>query len=39
VDEKRFAFLVQQTPYFAIEVMRLLVARIRKLDRELGLPI
>jgi len=39
VNEKRFLFLVQQTPFFAIEVMRILVARIRKLDRELGIPI
>lgn len=32
VDEKRFAFLVQQTPYFAISVMKIMVERIRKLD-------
>lgn len=30
VDEKRFTFLVQQTPFFAIHVMRVLVERLRK---------
>lgn len=29
VDEKRFQFLVQQTPYFAIQVMRLMAERLR----------
>ena len=32
VDQKRFTFLVQQTPNFAINVMKIMVARIRKLD-------
>ena len=32
VDEKRFTFLVQQTPYFAISVMKIMIERIRKLD-------
>ncbi len=32
VDQKRFNFLVQQTPNFAINVMRIMVERIRKLD-------
>ncbi|PZV17399.1 MAG: cyclic nucleotide-binding protein [Pseudanabaena sp.] len=32
VDQKRFNFLVQQTPYFAINVMKIMVERIRKLD-------
>jgi CRP-like cAMP-binding protein len=30
IDEKRFLFLVQQTPYFAIQMMQLLVERVRK---------
>jgi CRP-like cAMP-binding protein len=30
VDEKRFAFLVQQTPFFALQVMRILAARLRR---------
>jgi CRP/FNR family transcriptional regulator, cyclic AMP receptor protein len=33
IDEKRFQFLVQQTPYFAIEVMRVLAGRLRRVDR------
>ncbi len=32
IDQKRFQFLIQQTPYFAIEVMRVLVGRIRRVD-------
>ena len=32
VDQKRFTFLVQQTPNFAINVMKIMVERIRKLD-------
>ncbi|TYQ23258.1 cyclic nucleotide-binding domain-containing protein [Pseudanabaena sp. UWO311] len=32
VDQKRFNFLVQQTPNFAINVMKIMVERIRKLD-------
>jgi len=30
VDEKRFTFLVQQTPFFAVHVMRVLADRLRK---------
>jgi CRP-like cAMP-binding protein len=30
VDERRFAFLVQQTPFFALEVMRVLADRLRR---------
>lgn len=33
VDENRFQFLVQQTPYFAIEVMRVLAGRLRRVDQ------
>jgi CRP-like cAMP-binding protein len=33
IDEKRFQFLVQQTPYFAIEVMRVLAGRLRRVDQ------
>jgi len=29
VDEKRFTFLVEETPYFAVQVMRIMAARIR----------
>lgn len=30
VDQRRFEFLVQQTPYFALEVMQLMAERLRK---------
>ena len=30
IDEQRFSFLVQQTPYFAIQVMRIMADRLRK---------
>ena len=33
IDQKRFQFLVQQTPYFAIEVMRVLAERLRRIDK------
>lgn len=36
VDEKRFTFLVQQTPFFAIHVMRVLAERLRKTNDLLG---
>ncbi len=32
VDERRFAFLVQQTPYFALQVMRLMAKRLRAIN-------
>jgi CRP/FNR family transcriptional regulator, cyclic AMP receptor protein len=32
INEKRFAFLVQQTPFFAIEVMRTMAERLRNKD-------
>jgi CRP/FNR family cyclic AMP-dependent transcriptional regulator len=30
IDQRRFQFLIQQTPHFAIHVMRLLVERLRR---------
>ena len=30
IDEKRFTFLVQQTPYFSIQVMRVIADRLRR---------
>ena len=30
INEKRFLFLVQQTPFFALQVMRLLSERLRR---------
>lgn len=32
IDGRRFEFLVQQTPYFAVEVMRTLAARLRQMN-------
>jgi CRP/FNR family transcriptional regulator, cyclic AMP receptor protein len=32
IDHKRFDFLVQQTPHFALHVMRVIAARLRKTD-------
>jgi CRP-like cAMP-binding protein len=32
VPEKRFLFMVQQTPHFALHVMRVMAERIRKMD-------
>lgn len=29
IDEKRFGFMVQQTPFFALEMIRTLVKRLR----------
>jgi len=34
VDEKRFQFLVQQTPFFAIQMMRILAGRLRRTTHE-----
>jgi CRP/FNR family cyclic AMP-dependent transcriptional regulator len=36
VDEKRFTFLVQQTPFFAVHVMRALAERLRKTNELLS---
>lgn len=33
VDEKRFQFLVQETPYFAIQVMRMMAERLRATNK------
>ena len=30
VDEKRFNFMVQQTPFFGLQLMRLIVFRLRR---------
>lgn len=30
IDERRFGFMVQQTPYFALEMLRTLSTRLRK---------
>ena len=32
IDQKRFTFLVQQNPYFSIQVMKVLARRLRVMD-------
>ncbi|MCW8132454.1 MAG: cyclic nucleotide-binding domain-containing protein [Planctomycetota bacterium] len=32
IDERRFQFLIQQTPFFAIEVMRIMAHRLRHMN-------
>lgn len=36
VDEKRFTFLIQNTPFFAIHVMRILANRLRNMNEQLS---
>jgi len=38
IDLRRFHFLVQQTPFFATHVMKVLVERVRKLSRLMAGP-
>ncbi|MBV8601861.1 MAG: cyclic nucleotide-binding domain-containing protein [Candidatus Eremiobacteraeota bacterium] len=35
IDQKRFLYLVQNHPFFAVEVMQVLANRLRKMDAEL----
>ncbi len=37
VDERSFQFLVQEHPFFALEVMRLMAHRLRRMDARLPL--
>jgi CRP-like cAMP-binding protein len=34
ISEKRFTFLVQQTPHFALQVMRVMADRLRRMDAD-----
>jgi CRP/FNR family transcriptional regulator, cyclic AMP receptor protein len=36
IDQRRFNFMVQQTPFFSLYVMRILVERIRKLNERMS---
>jgi CRP/FNR family cyclic AMP-dependent transcriptional regulator len=36
VSEKQFLFLVSQTPYFALKVMRVLATRLRETNKSFG---
>jgi CRP-like cAMP-binding protein len=35
IDRKRFMFLVQQNPYFAIQLMTIMAGRLRRMDEKL----
>lgn len=35
IDQRRFMFLVQQNPYFALQLMSILADRLRKLNERL----
>jgi CRP-like cAMP-binding protein len=34
IDEARFKYMIQQTPFFAIEVMRVITRRLRHMNTE-----
>jgi CRP/FNR family transcriptional regulator, cyclic AMP receptor protein len=36
IDQKRFTYLVQQTPHFALQIMRIMAERLRRMDQRLG---
>lgn len=38
LDQRRFEFLVQQTPYFAVYVMTVMANRLRNMDGRVTLP-
>src|SRR5262245_53994364 len=35
IDQRRFTFLVQQTPHFALQIMRVMANRLRRMDDRL----
>ena len=35
IDLKRFTFLVQQTPHFSLQIMRVIADRLRRMDQRL----
>jgi CRP/FNR family cyclic AMP-dependent transcriptional regulator len=38
IDERRFLFMVQQTPFFALRVMRVMTARLRAMNERAKAP-
>jgi CRP/FNR family cyclic AMP-dependent transcriptional regulator len=38
IDERRFVFMVQQTPFFALRVMRVMAARLRAMNERAKAP-
>jgi CRP-like cAMP-binding protein len=35
IDSKRFMYLIQQTPYFALQMMQVMADRLRRMDSRL----
>ena len=35
ISEKRFTFMVQQTPHFALQIMKVMAERLRRMDARL----
>jgi len=35
IDRRRFEFLVQQSPFFALQIMTIMAERLRRMDEEL----
>jgi len=35
IDSKRFMFLIQQTPFFALQMMQVMADRLRRMDQRL----
>ena len=35
IDQKRFTYMVQQTPHFALQIMRIMAERLRRMDQRL----
>ena len=35
ITEKRFSFMVQQTPHFALQIMKVMAERLRRMDERL----
>jgi len=35
IPEKRFSFMVQQTPHFALQIMKVMAERLRRMDQRL----
>jgi CRP-like cAMP-binding protein len=35
IDERRFSFLIQQTPQFGLQVMKIMAERLRRIDQKL----
>jgi CRP-like cAMP-binding protein len=38
VDQRRFLYLIQNTPFFAVEVMSVMARRIRNMDAKVADP-